>query len=60
MNKTVIEKHQEVCESIVKWAKAIAREGLYSDISVYREDLKDGKVTFRFSLTPAIENKEDK
>lgn len=35
--------HQEVCEWLRKWANAIAREGLYSDLSVYKVDLKECK-----------------
>lgn len=45
-------KPQEVREALKKWANAIAREGIYSDLSVTQEDLHDGKITYRFSLTP--------
>lgn len=45
-------EHQEVCESLRKWANAIAREGQYSNLEVYKVDLKDGKITYQFSLTP--------
>lgn len=47
-------EHQEVCESLRKWANVIAREELYSDLQVYKVDLKDGKITYQFSLTPKV------
>lgn len=47
------ERHQEVCGYVKNWAYRICSDRLYSDLSVTEEDLKDGKVTFRFSLTPA-------
>lgn len=51
--KALVERHAEVCGYVKNWANRICSEGLYSDMSVIREDLKDGKSTFRFSLTPA-------
>ena len=42
----------ETRECIKKCALAICRDGNYTDISMTKEDLGDGKVTFRFSLTP--------
>lgn len=48
-----IEKHAEICDYLRKWANAIAREGVYSDLSVYKEDRHDDKITYVFSLTPA-------
>lgn len=48
-----IEKHQEICDSLRKWANAIAREGVYSNLSVYMENRYDDKITYVFSLTPA-------
>lgn len=48
-------EHEEVCEWLRKWANAIAREEMYSDLQVYKEDLHDGKITYRFSLTPKSE-----
>ena len=51
--KSRVERHAEVCGYIKNWANRICSDRLYSDLSVTEEDLKDGKVTFRFSLTPA-------
>lgn len=50
-------EHQEVCESLRRWANLIAREEMYCDLSVYKVDLKDGKITYQFSLTPKSEVK---
>lgn len=47
-----LEQHQEVCESLRKWANAIARDGVYSGLEVFNEDLHDGRITYLFSLTP--------
>lgn len=58
MTKEEQEKDCEVRESIKKCALAIAREiGPLADLSVLKEDLADGKITYRFSLTPL--NKKD-
>ena len=47
------EKDLEVRESIKKCAFAIAREvEPLSGLSFLKEDLKDGNITYRFSLTP--------
>lgn len=51
--KDKFDVHCEVMESARKWINSIARENLFSDMQVFKEDLKDGKVTFRFSFTPA-------
>lgn len=54
------ERHAEVCGYVKNWANRICSERLYSDLSVTEEDLKDGKVTFRFSLTPADGKSQEK
>ena len=53
MSDKVLDRHAEICDALRKWANAIARDGVYSDITVLREDLHDGKITYCFSLTPA-------
>lgn len=47
------EKHAEVMESVRKLVNMIGQENIFSAVEMLKEDLHDGKVTFRFSFTPA-------